>query len=113
LPPMNGFISKFAIVQSGVAFGEWLPLGLAVGSGTLTLMYMFRTWQRVFQTKGEIKLHMLAGYEKGDGALAPAFLITICILLGLYARPLVILAEYTAIQIMNPEIYISAVNLFG
>ncbi|GAB5492608.1 MAG: Na+/H+ antiporter subunit D [Phototrophicaceae bacterium] len=113
LPPMNGFISKFSIVQSGVAYGEWLPLGLAVGSGTLTLMYMFRTWQRVFQTKGDITLHMLKPYEKGDGSLAPAFLITICVLLGLYARPLVILAEMTAIEIMNPEIYISAVNLFG
>jgi len=113
LPPMNGFISKFAIVRSGVAFGEWLPLGLAVGSGTLTLMYMFRTWQRVFQKKGEVSLHLLESHEKGDGWLAPAFLIGICILLGLYARPLVILAEQTAMQIMQPEIYISAVNLFG
>lgn len=112
LPPMNGFISKFAIVRSGIAFGEWLPLGLVVGSGVLTLMYMFRTWQRVFQTEGREKLHLLEEGEKGDGWLAPAFLITICILLGLYARPLVVLAEETALQIMQPEIYISAVNLF-
>src|SRR5690606_7179549 len=74
LPPLNGFISKFAIVRSGVALGEWLPLGLAVGSGALTLMYMFRTWQRVFQTNGEVKLHLLEKHEKGDGWLAPAFL---------------------------------------
>lgn len=113
LPPMNGFISKFAIVRSGVAFSEWLPLGLVVGSGTLTLMYMFRTWQKVYQKKGEVNLHLLDSHEKGDGWLAPAFLISICILLGLYARPLVILAERTAYQIMQPDIYISAVNLFG
>lgn len=113
LPPLNGFISKFAIVRSGVAYGEWLPLGLAVGSGTLTMIYMFRTWQRVFQTKREVKLHLLEKYEKGDGWLAPALLITMCVLLGLYARPLVILAEKTALQITDPNIYISAVNLFG
>ena len=86
---------------------------MAIGSGALTLMYMFRTWQRVFQTKGEVTLHLLEEGEKGDSWLAPAFLISICILLGLYARPLVILAEQTAIQILQPEIYISAVNLFG
>ncbi|MGJ3239746.1 MAG: complex I subunit 5 family protein [Anaerolineae bacterium] len=113
LPPLNGFISKFAIVRGGVAFGEWLALGLVIGSGTLTLMYMFRTWQRVFQTQGEVKLHLLEAGEKGDGWLAPAFLIGICILLGLYARPLVVLAERTALEITNPAIYISAINLFG
>ena len=112
LPPMNGFISKFAIVRSGVALSEWLPLGLAVASGALTLIYMFRTWQRVFQTKGEVRLRLYEN-KKGDGVLAPLFLITICILLGLYARPLIILAEQTAMEITNPSLYIAAVNLFG
>jgi multicomponent Na+:H+ antiporter subunit D len=109
VPPMNGFISKLAIVQSGVELGRWLPLGLAVASGALSMLYMFRTWQRVFQQKKEIKLHLLS---YGDGMFAPAFLIAICILLGLYARPLVILAEQTATQISDPTIYINAVKLF-
>lgn len=114
LPPMNGFISKLAIVRSGIALSEWLPLGLAIASGVLSLLYMFRTWQRVFQTRGVVlHVHLLSKGEKGDGILAPAFLITICILLGLYARPLVVLAEQTAQQISNPNIYIMAVNLFG
>ncbi|MEO1286569.1 MAG: proton-conducting transporter membrane subunit [Chloroflexota bacterium] len=113
LPPLNGFISKFAVARAGVGFGEWLALGLVIGSGALTLTYMFRTWQRVFQTKGEVKLHLLEKGEKGDGWLAPAFLITICILLGIYARPLVVLAEQTAIQILDVSIYIEAINLFG
>lgn len=112
LPPLNGFISKFAIVRSGIVLGEWLPLGLAVASGALTMLYMFRTWQHVFQTKGEVKLHLLHSDEKGDGVLAPLFLITICVLLGLYARPLIFLAEQTAAQISDPSIYIEAVNLF-
>ena len=54
----GGFISKFAIVRSGVALSEWLPLGLAVASGALTMLYMFRTWQTVFQTKGEVRLRL-------------------------------------------------------
>jgi multicomponent Na+:H+ antiporter subunit D len=110
LPPLNGFISKLAVVQSGVSMAQWLPLGLVVSSGALTLLYMFRTWQRVFQQQKEVKLHIL---KTGDGMFAPAFLIVICILLGIYARPLVILAEQTALQISDPSIYIQAVKLFS
>jgi multicomponent Na+:H+ antiporter subunit D len=113
LPPLNGFISKLAIVQSGVRLGEWLPLGLAIASGSITLIYMFRTWQRVFQAKGESTVHLLKVGEKGDGWLAPAFLLGLCVLLGLYAQPLVVLAEQTASQLSDPSIYINAVRLFG
>lgn len=113
LPPLNGFISKLAVVQSGVSLGEWLPLGLAIASGALTLLYVFRIWQGVFQAKGEIRLHLLETGEKGDGWLAPALLLGLCILLGLYARPLVLLAEQIALDLMQPSIYIDAVRLFG
>jgi multicomponent Na+:H+ antiporter subunit D len=110
LPPLNGFIGKLMIVQSGVELSRWLPLGLVVTSGALTTLYIFRTWQRVFQQQKEVKLHLL---KTGDGILAPVFLIGICILLGVYARPLVILAEQTALQISDPSIYIHAVKLFS
>lgn len=109
VPPMNGFISKLALVQSGVELGRWIPLGLVVFSGALTMLYMFRTWQRVFQQKKEVNLRIL---DYGDGMIAPTFLIAICILLGIYARPLVIIAEQTAIQISDPQNYIDAVRLF-
>lgn len=110
LPPMNGFISKLAIVQSGIQLEEWLWVGLAVGSGVLTMLYMFGAWQRVFQKKTEVKLTVL---DKGEGIVAPAFLMGLCVLLGLYARPLVVLAERAAIELADPSIYISAVGLFG
>lgn len=110
LPPMNGFISKLFIVQSGVDAARWLTVGLAVFSGSLTLMYMFRTWQRVFQQKKEVTLDL---YPKGqgDGILAPAFLITICVILGIFAQPLIGFALETATQLGDPSIYIEAVNL--
>lgn len=111
LPPLNGFISKLSIVRGGVDAGTWLTLGLAVASGMLTLTYMFRAWQYIFQTKNpDLKLTIL---KEGDGWLAPALLIGICILLGFYARPLIVLAEQAVINISNPEIYINAVNLFN
>ncbi len=107
IPPTNGFISKLAIVQSGAARGDWLPLGLAVASGALTLMYMSRSWQLIFQQKPiEASVDVK---DKGDSILAPALLIGCALLLGLFAGPLVDLARYTVIQISDPQIYINAV----
>jgi multicomponent Na+:H+ antiporter subunit D len=113
LPPLNGFISKLALVQSGVSSGEWIPLALAIASGLLTMLYIFQIWQRVFQAKGESTVHLLKAGEKGDGWLAPALLLGLCVFLGIYARPLVLLAEQAAAELSQPSIYIDAVRLFG
>lgn len=107
VPPMNGFISKLGLVQSGIDAQVWLTLGLAVGAGILTMMYMTRTWQLVFQQKPNESTVDLKDYN--DSPLAPALLITMCVLLGLYATPLVDLATMAAAQILDAPIYIEAV----
>lgn len=118
VPPMNGFISKLAIVQSGVATDQILFVLLVVSSGVLSLSYVFRTWQTVFQQKFE-KPALVEGAPKfyvktfGDSVLAPTLLITICVVLGLYASPLVDLVARAVVQLGQPDIYISAVRLFG
>src|SRR5690606_34932838 len=49
VPPLNGFISKVALVRGGADDESWTILGLVVGGGLLTLIYMSRTWQWIFQ----------------------------------------------------------------
>jgi len=111
VPPMNGFISKLAIVQSGVAAQQWLALLLAVGAGFLTLTYVIRTWQVVFQHKNpDLKLTIK---PYGDGVIAPVLLIGLCLLLGLYTTPLLHLAGLAVQQLADPSTYIRAVGLFG
>jgi multicomponent Na+:H+ antiporter subunit D len=106
VPPLNGFISKLSLIQGGIVSENWLVLGLVVGSGLLTLFYMMRTWQIIFQRtppeKTEIK-------HQGDSLLAPSLLIGLCILLGIYAAPLVDAATMAVNQISNPRLYIAAV----
>lgn len=110
IPPMNGFISKLAIIQSGVAVGDFLPLFLVVFGGILTVTYVFRTWQHVFQQDNpDLTLHIKS---YGDGVLAPTLLIGMCVLLGVYARPLVALAQLAVVQLQDPTNYINAVRLF-
>lgn len=106
VPPLNGFISKVALIQGGIGAEGWLVLGLAVGAGMITLLYMMRTWQLIFQQ--EPNEHTKTK-PYGDSHLAPTLLIALCIGLGLFASPLIELANQVVTQLGDPQIYIHAV----
>jgi multicomponent Na+:H+ antiporter subunit D len=107
VPPLNGFISKVALVEGGISAQHWLVLGLVVAAGLITMMYMFRTWQLIFQQKPDSRTIALKDY--GDAPFAPALLIGICVLLGIYAVPLVTLANTIVAQLGDPQRYIQLV----
>ncbi len=106
IPPLNGFISKLTIVQGGIQAQGWLILGLAVGAGLITMLYMMRTWQHIFQRSPDaaLKLNLV-----GDSIAAPAILISLCVLLGLYAAPLVEAATIAVSRLSDPQLYIRSV----
>ncbi len=109
VPPLNGFISKLALVRGGIDAAGWISLGLVVAAGTITLLYMTRTWSLMFQQNPDENTAPLKAPGMGDSVLAPALLISMCVLLGLYAQPLIELAEMTVDQLQQPQIYIEAV----
>ena len=106
IPPLNGFISKLTMVQSTIETARWVVTGLVVASGIITLLYIVRTWQWIFQQPPEegVKTKL-----KGDSLLAPVLLIVACVALGLFARPLLDLAANATAQLGNPQEYIRAV----
>ncbi|MFN8375047.1 MAG: proton-conducting transporter membrane subunit [Anaerolineae bacterium] len=106
VPPLNGFISKLALVRGGIQAESWLVIGLAVGAGIITLLYMVRTWQLIFQRTPSEELHLK---PYGDSVLAPALLISLCVGLGLYAVPLVQLATEAVNRLGDPNLYIRGV----
>jgi multicomponent Na+:H+ antiporter subunit D len=106
IPPLNGFISKLTVVQGGIEGQQWLVLGLAVGAGLITLLYMARTWQHIFQRAPDAAL-ALKPY--GDSLIAPALLIGLCIVLGVYALPLMEAATLAVERMGDPNIYIRGV----
>jgi formate hydrogenlyase subunit 3/multisubunit Na+/H+ antiporter MnhD subunit len=107
IPPLNGFMSKIALVRGGADVHSWAILGIVIGGGLLTLLYVTRTWQLIF-VKPAVEEHPPASH-KGDSYLAPALLIAACIGLGIFAAPLVSVAEETAAQVANPAAYTCAV----
>ncbi len=119
IPPMNGFVSKLALFRSGVSasqaqsvegsLGLWVPLLLMGLSSILTLVYVFRgfmnIWWEPFKPKSpeeKVKPH-------GDSLLAPAGLVTLCLVLGLWGEPLLKLANNTSAWMREPQKYIQAV----
>ena len=117
VPPLNGFMSKVALVRGGADTSSWAALGLVVAGGLLTIIYITRTWQWIFQ-KPPLEDHAAESHatdarepqaHAADSPLAPALLIGACVLLGIFAAPLVDLSEDTTAQLSNPAIYACAV----
>lgn len=104
VPPLNGFISKVALVRGGTDTESWLTLGLVVAGGLLTLLYTTRTWQWIFQREAAGEPAPPTAHR--DSPLAPALLIGACVVLGVYAGPLVNTADATIRQATTPEVYI-------
>lgn len=107
LPPMNGFISKLSLIKGGAEADDWLVFGLVIGGSILTLLYTMRAWQLIFQREPSEDTADLKDY--GDQPYAPAVLIALCVLLGLYALPLVDLATQVVVELQAPQQYINAV----
>lgn len=109
VPPLNGFISKLALIQGGVDRADWLNLIIMVGAGILTIMYMVRAWQHIFQQQpNELTVD---SKPEGDSYFAPMLMIGACLLLGtVFAEPLIQVISVTVEQIADPNTYISAVE---
>lgn len=111
IPPTNGFVSKALLYNSGLmtpmaGWETYLPLALIGLGGLITVVYTMRAFQLIWW-------HPMAEGETpkpyGDRLFAPTLLITAVLLLGLYADPLVTLAEATTLWLANPADYITAV----
>lgn len=109
VPPLNGFISKLALTRGGIDAESWFALGLVIGGGLLTLLYMTRAYVLIFQHERDENSAEMKSPLTGDSPLAPALLISVCVAIGLYARPLVDVAEMAVAQMADPSQYIYAV----
>jgi multicomponent Na+:H+ antiporter subunit D len=113
IPPTNGFISKMMLFRSGIEGGQFASLAAIGFASVLTLVYTTRAFQRIWWQPPEGSQPPVSlGKEvrpAGDRLLAPALLIAAVLLLGLWARPLVELAQATATWLGSPEAYIRAV----
>jgi multicomponent Na+:H+ antiporter subunit D len=119
IPPTNGFISKLMVFQSGVAASQtgavndvtqyWVPLFLLGVSSIITLVYVFRALMKIWWEPFEPKSPEEKVKPYGDSLLAPAGLIALCLVLGIWAEPMLRLTQATSEWVLQPQAYVQAV----
>ena len=106
IPPMNGFVSKLTLFYSGLQAQSYLPLALLAVASIITVVYTARAFQRIWWEPLPENVHPK---KYGDRLIAPAILIGLCLLLGLWGEPLLQLAQATVEWMGMPAAYIQAV----
>ncbi|RZL64402.1 MAG: monovalent cation/H+ antiporter subunit D [Variovorax sp.] len=110
LPPLSGFIGKFAML-AGLLGGDevtpaaWAFMALLIGSGFLSLIALSRTGIRHFWTQPHATLPSLPALE----VLPVAALLAACAALTFAAGPVMQHAEATAEGLRSPAAYRAAV----
>ncbi len=111
LPPMNGFIAKVFLAQSGLEVGTWWMVGLMIGASLLTSLYVFNSWQLVFLQEPNDHTAPLKDPAQFDSPLAPTLLIAVALMMGIFASPIIDWSMRVVEQISEPSHYIQAVPL--
>jgi multicomponent Na+:H+ antiporter subunit D len=106
IPPTNGFISKLTFFTSGIDAHAYLSTGLIGIASLLTLIYTVRGFMKIWWEEPAGGAKIKTG---GDRLIIPAVLITICLVLGVWAEPLVNLTQRVVIWLGDPALYIQAV----
>ncbi|MDX9990936.1 MAG: proton-conducting transporter membrane subunit [Anaerolineales bacterium] len=105
IPPLNGFVSKLMIFLSGVQSQNYLSLALIGVASLVSLVYVIRAFMKIwFEPNPALKP------KRGDLLLAPALLVLVCLALGIWSEPLLLVAEQVSQSLLQPENYIQIVN---
>ena len=106
VPPLSGFLGKLAIVQGAFGAGAYLVGGLVLVVGLLTLVSMARAWADAFWKPAATE-DFLPPTAPLLATIAVLNLLTLAMTVG--AEPLFALATRGAEQLLQRDIYVTAV----
>jgi multicomponent K+:H+ antiporter subunit D len=111
LPPLSGFIAKFAMIDallkaSDVGPAGWVLIGLIILSGLATMIIMTRAGIDLLWTPGEDAPSRLSLVE----VVPIGLLLAVCLGLMLWAGPVMAYLEQTSSALHQPSRYVAAVT---
>jgi multicomponent Na+:H+ antiporter subunit D len=116
VPPLSGFVSKFALVDAGIAGGHYAVVGVSLVVSLLTLFSMTRIWMGAFWSPPEddsTAPPRRAAVPRGGGPhlmVAPTAALVGCSLaVAAAAGPIYALSERTARDLLDRDRYIAEV----
>ncbi|WP_095157583.1 monovalent cation/H+ antiporter subunit D [Pseudomonas sp. Irchel 3E13] len=118
MPPLSGFVGKFSLItalfnplglgiepEQPVPVTGWVLVALLVLSGMASLIALVRVGIQRFWTPQERPSPLLRLYE----CVPIVALLSLCVVLSLWAEPLMRYAQDTAASLRDPGVYIEAV----
>jgi multicomponent K+:H+ antiporter subunit D len=113
LPPLSGFVAKFALLAAAfdvraapeLPIPSMLLIGVLLASGLVTLIACARIGMRLFWSPGGRATPRLRALE----AVPAAVLVVLCIALTFYAAPVMSYLDQAAEALHTPRTYIHAV----
>jgi multicomponent Na+:H+ antiporter subunit D len=100
LPPVAGFFGKAALLQTGVTGASAAAVAVVVVGAGLSMLYMFRAFQKDYWIKGEAEAPAARAPQPGGLGGAPpnsSFVVLVLagliVLLGLWPEPLLALSR--------------------
>jgi len=107
LPPLSGFLAKFAIVSGALSGGPvlsteaWVLAGVVIFSGLATLIALMRKGIEAFWRPGEENVAEVRSLE----ALPIGILLSLCVALTVFAAPVVTYLDATSAYLADPVEY--------
>ncbi len=118
VPPLSGFVAKFALIDAGIGARQYAVVGVALLVSLLTLLSMLRIWAGVFWNPAEegqaAAGAVLTGVHARLGGpttmvAATAALVALTLAIAACAGPIYAFSERTATELLSPSHYIAAV----
>ncbi len=113
IPPLSGFIGKFALLQAAVASRQWFLVAVALLVSFLTLFSMTKIWNAIFWGEPFVPLEQEAQSSRVPVPMFAATLALVAVTLGiaLSAGPLYDLSERAAVELIDRGPYLQATYL--
>lgn len=119
LPPFSGFLGKLMLLQSALTFSAlpWVMAVVLMGS-LLTIIALARTGSLLFYRANILHIDdplshniQVAQFNKPytKELIAVIGLLSLCVMMSIWAEPIIIFTKATAVQLLAPEQYIQAV----
>jgi multicomponent Na+:H+ antiporter subunit D len=120
IPPLSGFVSKFALVEAGFAGHHYAVIGVALVVSLLTLFSMIRIWSGVFWSPAEpvpakdVGAAAAVAVKRRAGGpvlmVAPtALLVAGSLAVAVFAGPIYAFSQRAAHDLLDRDAYISQV----
>jgi multicomponent Na+:H+ antiporter subunit D len=119
IPPLSGFFAKLALLQAGLAAGQYAIAAVALAVSLLTLFSMFKIWNEAFWKPRPIERPTEAASGEPPPSYRPAsmaMLVVPCVVLaaitvsiGAAAEPVFVLSLDVAEQLLGRDEYVRAV----